>query len=175
MLSTEQLTQIAQWLGISMVAFGALTGLAFVLKWGIRFRLVGVTSFTGVLAAGVFALSLSLYQRPTIPGAVQFVRVFDRSGGDLVITVPATITPSALEATLQQAAQDLFSPGRTSPDGMMTIRARTILHPQEGISQPLYLGAIRRSLARRNDENAQVSIDTDSLATLAKLREESAA
>ncbi|OUC14593.1 MAG: hypothetical protein B0A82_11310 [Alkalinema sp. CACIAM 70d] len=168
MLSTEQLTQAAQWLGISTIGLAGLAALAFALQWSLRFRMVGVASFTGVLTAGVFALSLAWYQRPDIPGAVQFSRVFDNSTDQVVIAVPPTITPEQLEATLKQASFDLYSPGRTSPDGILTIRARTVIHPQPGLSQPLYLGVVRRSLVSRNDENQQIEIDREALADLSK-------
>ncbi|MBD2327745.1 Ycf51 family protein [Alkalinema sp. FACHB-956] len=168
MLSTEQLTQVAQWLGIATIALAGLATLAFALQWSFRFRMVGVASFTGVLTAGVFALSLAWYQRPEVPGAVPFSRVFDNSTDQVVIAVPSTITPEQLEATLQQASFDLYSPGRTSPDGTMTIRARTILHPQPGLSQPVYLGVVRRSMGVRNDVNQQIEIDRDTLVNLPK-------
>ncbi len=168
MLSTEQLILISQWLGIATIAFGALTTIAWIAKWGFRFRMVGVTSFTGVLTGGVFALSLALYQRPSIPDAQAFVRVFDRSSGQVVITVNPTMSATQLEATLKQAAIDLYSPGRTSPDGTMTVRARVLLHPQPGVSQPVYVGAAVRSLSSKRDDvsDIQVQVDTDTLAKL---------
>jgi hypothetical protein len=86
-----------------------------------------------------------------------------------VIAVSPQITETQLEATLKQAAIDIFSPGRLSPGiDQMTIRARTILHPQAGISQPLYLGEIRRSLSIREDENATIEVYRENLAQLPK-------
>jgi Protein of function (DUF2518) len=167
MLSTAQLILIAQWLGIAAIAGAVVTVLAFLLQWGIRFRLVGVSSFTAVLAIGVYALSLSLYQRPVVAGAEKFVRVYDSAGGQAVISVAPNLTPEALEATLRQAALDLYSPGRTSPDGYMTIRARVLLHPQPGVTQPVYLGAVRRSLRSRETEDLQLQVDAETLAQLA--------
>ena len=70
MFSTEQLISISQWMAILTIVLGSITGIAFVTNRGFRFRMVGVTGFTGVLTVGVFALGLSLYQRPSmqVPG-----------------------------------------------------------------------------------------------------------
>jgi hypothetical protein len=169
MFSTEQLVLVAQALAIATVIFGAVTTVAFIAKWGFRFRMVGVTSFTGVLAGGVLGLSLSLYQRPMIPNSQPFVRVYDRSAGQLVISVNPKMTPAQLEATLKQAAIDLSSPGRSSADGTITVRARVLLHTEPGVTQPLYVGAAVRSLdSKRDDVNdIQVQIDADTLAKVA--------
>jgi Protein of function (DUF2518) len=155
---------------IWIAAFGGVmvvvTIVAWVQKWAYRFRLIGVTSFTFVVAASVFALSISFYQRETIVGTVRYARIFDRQAEQAVIAVAPTLTEAQLEATLRQAAVDLFSPGRSSPDGMLTIRARTVLHPQEGLSLPLYLGQIRRTLEIRDDANMQIDLYRDNLALL---------
>ena len=165
MFSAEQLVLVAEGLAIAMVIFGAITTVAFIAKWGFRYRMVGVTSFTGVLAGGALGLSLALYQRPMIPDAQAFVRVYDSSGGQLVITVDPKITPDQLKATLKQAAIDLSSPGRSSTDGAITVRARVLVHTEPGLTQPLYVGEAVRSLnSRRNDiENIQIQIDAETL------------
>ena len=169
MFSTEQLVLVAEGLAIAMVIFGAVTTLAFIANWGFRFRMVGVTSFTGVLAGGALGLSLALYQRPMIPNAQAFVRVYDRSAGQLVISVNPKMTPEQLEATLKQAAIDLSSPGRSSADGMITVRARVLVHTEPGLTQPLYVGVAIRSLDSKRDdvENIQVQIDAETLSKAA--------
>ncbi len=169
MFSTEQLVLISQYLAIATIVLGAVTTIAFIAKWGFRFRMVGVTSFTGVLAGGVLGLSLALYQRPMIPDSQPFVRVYDRSAGQLVITVNPKMTPAQLEATLKQAAIDLSSPGRSSADGTITVRARVMLHTEPGVTQPLYVGAAMRSLdSKRDDVNdIQVQVDAETLAKVA--------
>jgi hypothetical protein len=167
MLSTAEIIQIATWSGYLTLLFAALTILAWFLKWGFRFRLVGVTSFMAVLTGGLFALSLGLYDRPAISGAIRFTRVYDTGAAQVVITVPPSITPTELEATLQQAAADLYSTGRLSQGGdQLTIRARTIVHPNLGVSQPLYLGEIKRSLAQRQDDGMEIQIFEDQFAQL---------
>ena len=161
MFSTEQLISISQWMAILTIVLGSITGIAFVTSRGWRFRMVGVTGFTGVLTAGVFALGLSLYQRPSIPDAQKFVRVFDRASNQVVIAVSPEITATQLEATLRQAVTDLSASGRTSPDGTLTVRARVLLHSSEGVSQPLYLGAAVRSLDSKRDGVSGILVDVD--------------
>jgi hypothetical protein len=160
----------AQWSGILTIVLLLLTILGFVLGWGIRFRLVGVTSFMGVLTAGLFALGLGLFTHTVIPGAVRFSLVYDNGATQAVISVPPKITESELEATLRQAASDLFSYGRNRIGGedQLTIRARVLLHPEPEVSVPLYLGQVKRSLASRNDEQMQIEIFPKSLAKLPK-------
>ncbi|TVQ19466.1 MAG: hypothetical protein EA367_11620 [Leptolyngbya sp. DLM2.Bin15] len=168
MLSTADFLVIAKWFGITTLAFGALMLLSFAFKWGFRFRLVGVTGFMGVLTGGLFALSLGPIVPTSVPGAVRYVTVFDSGATQAVIVVPATITETELDATLKQAASNLFSPGRLGRGGdrQLTILARTVLHPEEGVSQPLVLGQIKRSLRDRTDENLDVTIYSDRLAAI---------
>jgi hypothetical protein len=157
----------AQWSGIFTVICLLVSILAFLLKWGIRFRLVGITGFMMVLTSGLFALGLGLFSRTVVPGAVRFSLVYDNGANRAVISVPAQITPSELEATLRQAANDLFSYGRNGiGDDKLTIRARTLIHEEPGLSIPLYLGEVKRSLAVRDDEQMQVEIFSQSFARL---------
>lgn len=174
MLTNAVILLAAKWVGIATVACAVLAILSFVLKWSFRFRLVGVTGFMGVLTVGLFGLGISLYTRVAIPGAVPFVCTYDNGGTQTAIAVPPTITAEQLEATLRQAANDLFSLGRFSRgDNKLTVRARTILHPETGVSVPLYLGQVRRSLAQREDENMEIEIYPEKLAQLPKPKAES--
>ncbi len=170
MISNDLILIASKWVGISTLVLAVLTGLSFVLKWGFRFRLVGITSFMAVLTGGLFALGVSLYVRTPIPGAVKFSLVYDDAATQAVIAVPATITESELEATLRQAAADLYSPGRFSRNGenKLTIRARTLLHPEPGLSQLVYLGEVRRSLQVRNDQQLDIQIYPDQMALVSK-------
>ncbi|MDX2216248.1 MAG: Ycf51 family protein [Oculatellaceae cyanobacterium bins.114] len=163
----DNFSTYAQWAGIATIGMGVITGLAFLLKWGFRFRLVGVTGFMGVLTVGLFALGVVPFTRTVIPGAVRFATVYDSGAAQVVITVPQAITAEQLTATLQQAASDLYSPGRLSRgEDKLTVRARTVLHPAPGISEPLYLGQVRRSLFVRDDESMEIKLYPDSLAKL---------
>ncbi len=167
MPTTADFLTYAQWVGITALACAFLAVLGFVLQWGIRFRLVGVTSFLGVLTAGLFTLSLVPFTRATIPGAVRFSLVYDNGATQAVIALPPQITESELEATLRQAASDLFSSGRLGRgQDQLTIRARTLLHPEPGVSEPLWLGQVKRSLSVREDDQMEMTLFQDNLARL---------
>ncbi|MCL2924731.1 MAG: Ycf51 family protein [Trichodesmium sp. MAG_R04] len=166
MLLTAELFIAFKWFGIATIGFFILTTLGFILNWGFRFRLVGVTGFMGVLTAGLFGLSLGLFNRVEIPGAVRYTLVYDNGSTQTVIAVSPTITESELGATMEQAAGDLFSLGRLGGEDKLNIRVRTIIHPEEGVSQPLYLGKVKRSLYQREDENIDIKIFPETLAKL---------
>ncbi|MBK4732520.1 Ycf51 family protein [Oxynema sp. CENA135] len=169
MPTTEEFLTASAWSAALAGVLALLAIAAFLFKWGIRFRLVGATGFTIVLTAGLFALGLVPISRVEIPGAVRFTVVYDNGAEQATIAVPPTISRSELEATLQQAASDLFSPGRMSQGtDDLRIRARAIVHPREGVSKPLYIGEVRRSLFVRDDENMTVEIDDRKLAELPK-------
>lgn len=167
MLTTADFLNYAQWAGITTLVAVAITVLAFILKWGIRFRLVGATGFLGVLTGGLFALGLVPLTRTVVAGAERFSLVYDTGATQVVIALPPTITDEKLEATLRQAASDLYSYGRLGQnEGTLTIRARTIIHPQPGVSTPLYLGSIRRSLSNRDDDQMAIEIYQENFAQL---------
>ncbi len=168
MPTTEDFALATQWSIYVTIGFAVLMLLGFAFKWGIRFRLVGITGFMLVLTGGLFALSLVPLTRTVVPGAVRFTTVFDSGSTQAVIVVPSQITEDELTATLKQAASDLFTPGRLGRRGeeQLTIRARTVLHPEEGISQPLLVGQIKRSLAVRDDDAMELDIYSNNLALL---------
>ncbi len=144
MLNPTDFAGAAQWMGIGTLTLAALTAFGFAFKWGIRFRLVGATGLAIVLTVGLFGLSLEPFTRSVIPGAIPYSTVYDSGASQIVITVPADVTPEALDATLRQAASNLFKPYRLGiPGQTATIRARTIIHAPEGISQLVYLGQVQ--------------------------------
>ena len=160
MPTPAEFLEATQWFGIGTLACGALTLLAFVLKWGIRFRLVGITGFMAVLTVGVFGLSFEPFTRTSVPGAVAYTTVFDSGANQIVIKVPTPITEEALEATLQQAAGNLLNPTRIGrPDQSPTIRARTIIHQDPGISELAYIGQIQPKKLASGEKTLDVTID----------------
>ena len=128
------------WLAWSGLVFALLTLVAFGARWGVRFRLVGVTSFTLLLAVSCWAFSVS-YQPPVIvEGAVRAPVVFD-NGNDLVVAqAPAGIAKEAIEPTLAQLAADLRSGGRNGEE--VVIRLRQLQPGPEGSSTPVVLGEV---------------------------------
>lgn len=160
MLTTADFLNAAKWSGILTLVCAAIAVLAFVLQWGVRFRFVGITGFMGVLTGGLFALGLVPLTHTIIPGATRFSVIYDSGATQAVIAVAPEITRSELEATLQQAASDLFSYGRLGRgDEKLTVRARTIIHPQPGVSEPLYLGEAKQSLRTREDAEMSIQIN----------------
>lgn len=170
MLQTADFLKFAQGAGIFTLVCAALAVLGFFLKWGIRFRLVGITGFMIVLTGGLFALSIVPFTRTAVPGATRYSVVYDNGATQAVIAVSPKITESELSATLQQAAADLFSYGRLGQSqAQLSIRARTVIHPFKGASQPLFLGEVKRSLSNRNDTNLDIKIYQNNLTKLNSL------
>lgn len=175
MLTTTDFLVFTKWSAILTLACAVVTIAAFVFKWGVKFRLVGATGFLGVLTGGLFALSLVPFSRTVVPDAARFVVVFDNGGPQTVISVAPNITETQLDATLRQAASDLYSYGRLGgATNQLSIRARTVIHPQPGVSQPLFLGEVKRSLANRDDAQMTINIYSESFAKLPKPAEEPA-
>jgi hypothetical protein len=158
-LPTDIFTYV-RWSGIATIATLIVTIIAFIAKWGFRFRLVGATSFMGVLTIGIFALGLSFFPHETIPGAVRYSLVYDNGSNLAVVSVPQNIDRTAIEPTLRQAASDLYSYGRTGTKGndRFIIRLRTVLHPNDRTSQPLFLGEARRPISNRQDKNIAIEV-----------------
>ncbi len=158
----------ALWSGYGTIACLVITVIAFIAGWGFRFRLVGVTSFMGVLTAGIFALGLGLFSHTEIPGAVRYSLVYDNGANRAVIAVSPNIETSAIEPTLRQAAIDLYSYGRTGTNGndRFTVGLRTVLHPETGVSQPLFLGQATRSLSVRDESNLEIEVFAENLTQL---------
>lgn len=171
MFSNVDLFACAKWLAVGTVVSLLVAIAAFIFGWGWRFRLVGVTSFMGVLTAGFFALGLGLFPHAEIPGAVRYSLIYDNGANQAVVAVSPEIEKSAIEPTLIQAATDLYSYGRTGTGGndRFTVKLRTILHPQPGVSQPLFLGTAQRSITSRSSQDIEIKVFEENLAQLPPL------
>ncbi|MBP0031301.1 Ycf51 family protein [Roseofilum sp. Guam] len=169
MPTTADFLQASEWFAIATGVTIAFTVLCFIFKWGFRFRFVGVSSFMVVLTVSVFALSLVPFTRTVIPGSVHYSLVFDNGATHTVIAVPPQITESELEATLKQAAINLFSYGRPTTEGdLPTVLARTIIHPEPQISEPIYLGKAEQSVYQE-ERDIKVEINQQQLNRLQTL------
>jgi hypothetical protein len=159
--------EATKYAGAATLTMAVFTLVAFVVGWGFRFRLVGITSFMGVLTAGMFGLSFQPFTQTVVPGSVPYQTVYDSGAAQIVVTVPQDITASELEATLQQAASNLFKPSRLGRrDQVPTIRARTLLHESGGVSRLLYLGQVQARPNSETDNPFTVTVDPDALAQL---------
>jgi Protein of function (DUF2518) len=169
MFTPESLLEYAKYSGIATVLLAGMTVLGLILAWGFKFRLVGITGFMTVLTVGLFGLSLGLAPRIAYPGAVRYSVIYDNGNSQAVVAVANSrkLTHGAIEATLQQAAQDLYSFGRVGEtDGSMHIRLRSINHPQPGVSEPIYLGEATRNLTSRDGAQLQIVVNDQNLAKL---------
>lgn len=163
MPTPEFFLEATKWMGFTTLAFAALAAIAFIPKWGIRFRLIGTTGFCGVLTAGLFGLSFQPLVATRVAGSVPYTTVFDSGAAQLVITVPTDITNTALEATLQQAALNSFKPSQLSGRGQSPlIRARVIVHRDPGISDLLYLGQVQPDSA--SESGYRITLNNAALA-----------
>ena len=169
MISTADFLKYCQWSGIATLAFAVVTIVALIAKWGFKFRLVGATGFMGVLTAGLFGLSLVPIVHANIPGALHYSLIYDNGSDRATIVVATPITETGLEATLRQAAGDLYSYGRSgSIDRQLKVRVRTVIHPRPGVSEPLVLGEVTRSLGGGEDSKLNIRIDRDNLAKITR-------
>lgn len=141
------LLQAGQWLGVAGGGLLLLTVVGFVARWGVRFRLVGITSFTLLLAISCLAFAISYVPRVSVPGARSVPVVYD-NGTDLVIAAaPADLAEEAIRPTLEEVARNVHGSGRTSNDGSIHVRLRRLDAADAGASRPVVLGEASIELA----------------------------
>jgi hypothetical protein len=129
----------AKWLGLAAGGLLLLTVIGFVARWGIRFRLVGVTSFTTLLAISCAAFAISYSPRISVPGAITVPVVFD-NGSDLVVAAaPPDLPPEAEGPTAEQVARNLRPTGRAPAAGVVRVKLRGLEPAGEGVSRPVVL------------------------------------
>ena len=139
--------QAGQWLAAAGGALVVVTVVAFLAGWAVRFRLVGVSSFTLLLAVSCLAFALSYVPRVSIPGARSVPVVYD-NGSDLVIAAaPADLPAEAIQPTLEEVARNVHGSGRTSEDGFLHVRLRRVEPATAGAGRPVVLGEARVELA----------------------------
>ena len=142
----QLLLTAAPWLGWSGLALGLLTVVAFLAGWGLRYRLVGVSSFTLLLAVSCWAFGVSYTPPVVVEGAVRAPIVFD-NGNDLVVAqAPADLDSTTVAATLEQLAGNLRGSGRGS--SRVVVRLRALETAGEGVSRPVILGETERDFRR---------------------------
>ncbi|MAR51842.1 MAG: hypothetical protein CMK50_01630 [Propionibacteriaceae bacterium] len=138
----ELLEMSSKWLAWSGLGLSVLTLVAFITQWGVRFRLVGVSSFTFLLAVSCWAFSISYTPPIRIDGAQQVPIVFD-NGTNLVVAQAAEgFQSEAINPTLNQIAANLRPGGRNLE---VRVRLRQIQPVNEGTSRPVVLGEVTRN------------------------------
>lgn len=139
----ELLDQSSGWLAWGGAALSALTIVAFIARWGLRFRLVGVSSFTLLLAASCWAFSVSYTPTVKVDGALRVPVVFD-NGDDLVVAQAGIdFPPEAVAPTLEQLASNVRPGGRSG--AVISVRLRQLQPAGDGASKPVVLGELERS------------------------------
>ncbi len=138
----QLLLNAAPWLGWSGLGLLGLTAIAFLARWGLRFRLVGVSSFTLLLAVSCWAFGVSYTPPVVIEGATRAPVVFD-NGADLVVAqLPIDASEATIEPTLQQLAGNLRGSGRST--STVTVRLRSLDTSGDGRSRPVVRGELER-------------------------------
>ncbi len=146
----QLLLTAAPWLAWTGLGLAGLTVLGFIARWGIRFRLVGVSSFTFLLAISSWAFGISYTPPVVIEGAVRAPIVFD-NGSDLVVAqLPIDIDPSVISPTLEQIAGNLRGSGRGSRT--VVVRLRGIESVGFGLGRPVVLGETLRDFQSASAE-----------------------
>ena len=138
----QLLISAVPWLGWAGLGLSLLTVVAFLARWGLRFRLVGVSSFTFLLAVSCWAFGVSYTPPVVVEGAIRAPVVFDNGTNLVVAQVPADLAPATVSATLEQLAGNLRNAGRGS--GTVKVRLRAFESAGEGISRPVILGETER-------------------------------
>ena len=138
----QLLLNAAPWLAWSGLALFGLTAIAFIAKWGVRFRLVGVSSFTLLLSVSCWAFAVSYTPPVVIEGATRAPVVFD-NGSDLVVAhLPSNASDETIQPTLEQLAGNLRASGRST--STVTVRLRSFDNSVDGRSRPLIRGELKR-------------------------------
>ena len=133
-----------EWLGVASAVLLLLTVVAFLARWGIRFRLVGVTSFTVLLSLSCLAFAVSYAPRQQVEGAISVPVVFDNGSNLVVAAAPAQMAPEAYAPSVQQVALNLRGSGRGTQ--MVEVRLRRVEPKGEGSDVPVVLATAIRNL-----------------------------
>ncbi len=144
MTFTQLLQHSTTWLAWAGLGLGLTTLIAFIFKWGIKFRLVGATVFTFLLSASCLAFVAS-YTPPLLVEGAKYAPIVYDNGFDLVVAqAPLDFPEEAIQPTLNQIAGNLKGGGRNG--AMVHIRLRRIEPAELGISRPVILGEVIRDI-----------------------------
>ena len=141
---SEVIQDITKWLAWVGSGLGVLTILAYLFRWGIKFRLTGTTIFTLLLSGSCWAFDQSYSSPINIEGYKYAPIVYD-NGFDLVVAQASNDFPEeAIKPTLLQIASNLKGGGRNG--AQVKIRLRKVESAEDGISKPIVLGEIINDL-----------------------------
>ena len=151
----ESVLPAPRWPGLQGLAVatgpGGFTGtrltvvMARTLAQQLRVPLVGVSSFTFLLAVSCWAFSISYSPPVRVEGALQVPIVFD-NGTDLVVAQASSdFADGAIAPTLDQIAANLRPGGRNRE---VRVRLRQLQAVSEGTSRPVVLGETKRDFSQ---------------------------
>ena len=141
------------WIGALALLLVVLTVVGFLARWGIRFRLVGISSFTVLLALACMAFALSYEDRQPIPGAVNVPVVFDNGRGLVIAAPQEPLSTAAIAPTLKQLAINQSRRPQSAANGRITVRLRQVEPTGEsGVSRPRLLGEARIPLGGQPED-----------------------
>nr|AIU44592.1 hypothetical protein [Cyanophora paradoxa] len=156
MIEFSLLTKIT--LGFTIL-FLILSIISIIKGWKNRFQFIGITSFSCLLTISFFVFTFVPFTHKIIPGAQKYRVVFDDGATQIVIAVSAKLNQEELSATLEQAASDLFSPGRLSRNNNSFIIKARALSDSLGTTNSLYLGELDKILnSETNDFDTKIKI-----------------
>ena len=137
---TEVIKDVTIWLAWGGLGLGIITILAFLLGWGVKFRLTGTTIFTILLSASCWAFQKS-YTPPYEVDGYQYAPIVFDNGFDLVVAQASNDFPKeSVKPTLLQIAGNLKGGGRNG--AQVRVRLRKIQTVREGLSKPIVLGEV---------------------------------
>ena len=144
MSTSEIIHDVTKWLAWGGSGLGVLTILAYIFKWGIKFRLTGTTIFTFLLSASSWAFQQS-YTPPLNVEGYKYAPIVYDNGFDLVVAQASNDFPEeSIKPTLLQIAGNLKGGGRNG--AKVKVRLRKIESVGEGISKPIILGELIKDL-----------------------------
>ena len=140
----EVIQNATKWLAWVGSGIGIITILGYLLNWGIRYRLTGITIFTLLLSASCWAFDQS-YRPPINIEGYKYAPIVYDNGFDLVVAQASNDFPEeAIKPTLLQIASNLRGGGRNG--AQVKVRLRKIEPAGEGLSQPIILGEVINDL-----------------------------
>jgi len=138
------LQEATVWLAWSALGLAVITIVSFILRWDTKFRLVGATVFTLLLAISSWSFSAS-YMPPFLVQGAKYTPIVYDNGYDLVVAQASDDFPDeAIQPTLEQIAGNLKSGGRNGV--LVNVRVRKLDSAGDGISRPIILGEVIRDL-----------------------------
>ncbi len=144
MSMSEIIPEITKWLAWGGSGLGFFTVLAYLFRWGIKFRLTGITIFTLLLSASCWAFDQS-YRPPLNVEGYKYAPIVYDNGFDLVVAQASNDFPEeAVKPTLLQIAGNLKGGGRNG--SQVKVRLRKVESAGDGISKPIILGEVINDL-----------------------------